>query len=777
MSRFRILAVAVLLPSLIVPPRALSQQKPASSQGTAQLDGYSKTASDAERQWEEKFRALPSTDNLRENMRRLSARPHHVGSAYDKDNAEWMLAKFKEWGFDAQIENFYVLFPTPKERLVELTAPTKFTASLKEPVVKDDPTSGQTAEQLPTYNAYSGDGDVTGPLVYVNYGTREDYEELDRLGISVKGAVVIARYGGAWRGIKPKVAAEHGAVGCIIYSDPANDGYGVADSYPKGAGRPKDGVQRGGVNDTDFPGDPLTPGVGATKDAKRLDRKDSPIITKIPVLPISYADATPLLQAIDGRVAPATWRGGLPLTYHLGQGNDAASPASVAKVHLKVFSNWDIKTLYDVIAKIPGSTEPDEWVIRGNHHDAWVNGASDPISGMSAELEEARALGELVKQGWKPRRTIVYCAWDGEEPGLLGSTEWVETHVAELKQKGVMYLNSDSTGRGYFFMEGSHGLEHFINGVAADVIDPEKKIPIVERTRKLEISRGRGNDRVEARSRPDLRISALGDGSDYVSFLDFAGIPALDLGFGGEDRGSQYHSIYDDFYWYTHFADTEFVYGRALAQTSGSAVMRMADAELLPYNFANTADTIQTYVNEVKALLKTEQDEIGEKNREIEDGVFEATDDPKNPIAAPKKEGMPPFLNFAPLENGATDLTESAKAYQKAVKALEANGGAGLDAATIDSVNQLLMQTERAFFRDSGLPGRSWFKHQIYAPGAYTGYGVKTLPAVREAIEQRKWSVAEASTVSVGQVLEDESKAIKAATDKLESLLPAAEAK
>jgi N-acetylated-alpha-linked acidic dipeptidase len=774
MTRTRIFAAALLLPALIVPPQnVFAQQKAAAGSSTAQLDGYSKAASDAERQWEMKFRALPAPDTIRENMRRLSARPHHVGSAYDKDNAEWMLARFKEWGFDAQIENFYVLFPTPKERLVELTAPTKFTASLKEPVVKEDPTSDQSAEQLPTYNAYSGDGDVTGPLVYVNYGTREDYEELDRLGISVKGAVVIARYGGAWRGIKPKVAAEHGAVGCIIYSDPANDGYGVADSYPKGAGRPKDGVQRGGVNDTDFPGDPLTPGVGATKDAKRLDRKDSPIITKIPVLPISYADATPLLQAIDGRVAPATWRGGLPLTYHLGQGKDAATPASVATVHLKVFSNWDIKTLYDVIAKIPGSTEPDEWVIRGNHHDAWVNGASDPISGMSAELEEARALGELVKQGWKPRRTIVYCAWDGEEPGLLGSTEWVETHVAELKQKGVMYLNSDSTGRGYFFMEGSHGLEHFINGVAGDVTDPEKNIPVVERTRKLEILRGHGADRAEARSRPDLRISALGDGSDYVSFLDFAGIPALDLGFGGEDHGSQYHSIYDDFYWYTHFADTDFVYGRALAQVSGSAVMRMADAELLPYNFANTADTIQTYVNEVKALLKSEQDEIAEKNKEIDDGVFAATDDPKNPIAAPKKEGVPPFLNFAPLENGATDLTESARAYQKAVKAVETNGGAGLDAATIDSVNQLLMQTERAFFSDAGLPGRSWFKHQIYAPGAYTGYGVKTLPAVREAIEQRKWSVAEQSTVSVGQILEDESKAIKAATAKLESMAPA----
>ena len=782
MTYSRLLAVA-LLPTLIYPPQfALAQEKgdnaKSGSKLDAQLDGYSRTASETERQWEEKFRALPVPDTIRENMRRLSARPHHVGSPYDKDNAEWMLGKFKEWGFDAQIESFYVLFPTPRERLVQLldgSGTVKFTASLQEPAIPEDPTSSQTAEQLPTYNAYSADGDVTGPLVYVNYGTREDYEELDRLGISVKGAVVIARYGGAWRGIKPKVAAEHGAVGCIIYSDPANDGYGVADSYPKGAGRPKDGVQRGGVNDTDYPGDPLTPGVGATKDAKRIALKDSPIITKIPVLPISYADATPILSAITGRVAPATWRGGLPLTYHLGQGEGTSEPASTAKVHLKMFSNWDTKTLYDVIAKIPGSTEPDEWVIRGNHHDAWVNGADDPISGASAELEEARSLGELVKQGWKPRRTIVYCVWDGEEPGLLGSTEWVETHVEELKKKAVMYLNSDSTGRGYLFLEGSHGLEHFINGVAADVKDPEKGISVLERTRLQEIARARGADRTEARSRADLRIGALGDGSDYTPFLDFAGIPALDLGFGGEDRGSEYHSIYDDFYWYTHFADTSFVYGRALAQVAGSAVMRMADAELLPYNFNNTADTVSTYVTEVKNLLKTEQDDIAEKNKEIDEGVFDATSDPKNPTAAPKRETPPPFLNFAPLENGSTELTASAKEYQKTVKAAQANGGASLDGNGIDQVNQLLLQTERAYLSSAGLPGRNWFKHQLYAPGAYTGYGVKTLPAVREAIEQRKWSVADSSTVTVGKVLEDESKAIDAATEKLKSLVPASE--
>jgi N-acetylated-alpha-linked acidic dipeptidase len=769
MNPSRLLAI-VLLPTLIYPPPvALAQQK---AESPKLLDGYSRAASDAEQTWEEKFRAMPAPDNVRENMRRLSARPHNVGSPYDKENAEWMLSKFKEWGWDAEIENFYVLFPTPKERLVELVGPTKFTASLKEPVVPEDPTSNQTAEQLPTYNAYSGDGDVTGPLVYVNYGTREDYEELDRLGISVKGAIVIARYGAAWRGIKPKVAAEHGALGCIIYSDPAQDGYGVADSYPKGPGRPKDGVQRGGVNDTAFPGDPLTPGVGATKDAKRLDIKDTPIITKIPVIPISYADATPLLSAITGKVAPANWRGGLPITYHIGPGTGP----DAAKVHLKMFSNWDTKTLYDVIAKIPGSVEPDEWVIRGNHHDAWVNGAEDPISGASAELEEARSLGELRKQGWKPRRTIVYCVWDGEEPGLLGSTEWVETHVEELQKKAVMYLNSDSNGRGYLFMEGSHGLEHFINGVAADIKDPEKGITAQQRTRLAVEAMSQGTERADARNRPDLRIGALGDGSDYVSFLDFAGIPALDIGFGGEGSGSEYHSIYDDFYWYSHFSDTKFVYGRALAQTAGSAVMRMADAELLPYNFANTAETVEGYVDEVKKLLKAEQDEIAERNKEIDEGVFDATSDPENPIGAPKREGTPPFLNFAPLENGATALTASAKAYQAEVQAAEANGGADLDAASIDEVNQLLMKTERAYFNPAGLPERSYFKHQLYAPGAYTGYGVKTLPAVREAIEQRKWTIADTSTVSVGKVLLNEAAAIDAATAKLKALVPSGEA-
>jgi N-acetylated-alpha-linked acidic dipeptidase len=418
--------------------------------------------------WDESFRELPLASNIREYARRLSARPHHVGSPYGKENAEWMLAKFKEWGWDASLEVFDVLFPTPKERLLELVAPAKFVAKLEEPAVPIDPTSNQKSEQLPGYNAYSTDGDVTGPLVYVNYGRPEDYDQLDRLGVSVKGAIVIARYGGSWRGIKPKVAGERGAIGCLIYSDPRDDGYFEGDVFPNGPMRNKDGVQRGSVMDMPvYPGDPLTPGVGATKEAKRLALKEAKTITKIPVLPISYGDAQPLLEHLRGPMAPAEWRGALPITYHLGPG--------ASEVHLKVTFNWDIKPIYNVIARIPGSAYPDEWIVRGNHHDAWVNGAADPVSAMSPELEEARALGELRKRGWQPKRTIVYAAWDGEEPALIGSTEWVEAHRAELERHAVAYINTDGNSRGFLSAGGSHTLEQFINDVARSIEDPETR--------------------------------------------------------------------------------------------------------------------------------------------------------------------------------------------------------------------------------------------------------------------------------------------------------------
>jgi N-acetylated-alpha-linked acidic dipeptidase len=716
--------------------------------------GYSTESARAEHDWEVMFRALPSVQNLHDFMQRLSARPHHVGSAYDKDNAEWILARFKEWGLDAHIETFDVLFPTPKSRLVELVAPERFTAKLAEPTVADDPTSGQHAEQLPTYNAYSIDGDVTGPLVYVNYGVPDDYEQLDRLGVSVKGAIVIARYGGSWRGIKPKVAAEHGAIGCLIYSDPRDDGYFEGEVFPKGPYRPKDGVQRGSVMDMPiYPGDPLTPGVGATANAKRLAIKDAQTLTKIPVLPISYGDAEPLLAALTGPVAPPAWRGALPITYHVGAGP--------ARVHLKLDFNWDTKTIYDVVARIPGAAYPDEWIVRGNHHDAWVNGAEDPVSGTVALMEEARGLAELQKRGWKPKRTIIYCVWDGEEEGLLGSTEWAEEHDAELRRHAALYINSDANGRGYLGMSGSHSLEKFMNGVAHDIEDPEKKIPVWQREHLSRISEAPAADREEVRTRADLRLGALGSGSDYTVFLDHLGIASLDLGYGGEDGGGIYHSIYDDFYWYSRFSDGDFIYGRALAQTAGTAILRFAGADLLPYDFTNFAQTVRRYADEVQKLWKTESDEIKERNKQIEEGVFSAVADPRKPLTPPPAEAAPPYLNFAPLENGVAALMHSAETYDKAVQK------AAWDSARLESVNQKLIQAERALTLPDGLPDRPWFQHQIYAPGRYTGYGVKTLPGVREAIEQKRWKEADEQIARVGKVLEREAAAIDEAAAAL----------
>ena len=726
------------------------------------LAGYSPRSSQTEREWEAKFRAIPDSANQREYMRRLSARPHHVGSPYDKDNAEWILARFKEWGLDAHIETFGVLFPTPKVRVLEMVEPTKFTAKLDEPALAVDPTSNQKSEQLPTYTAYSIDGDVTAPLVFVNYGVPEDYEKLDRLGISVKGAIVIAKYYHSWRGVKPKVAAEHGAIGCLIYSEPQDDGYTRDNVFPQGPMRNPDGVQRGSVMDfaSASPGDPLTPGVGATPDAKRLPLKEAKSLTKIPVLPISYGDAQPLLAALKGPMAPDEWRGTLPIPYHVGPGP--------AKVHLKVEFNWDIKPVYDVIAKIPGSVAPDEWIIRGNHHDAWVNGAEDPVSGQSALLEEARALGELVKQGWKPRRTIIYAAWDGEEPMLLGSTEWAETHAEELRQHAAVYINSDANGRGLFFMGGSHSLEQFINAVARDIEDPETKLTVWQRRQLSDIADAKSPDeRSELRQRTDLRIEAIGSGTDFTAFLDHLGIASLNLGYGGEDDGGIYHSIYDDFYWFTHFSDFDFIYGRALSQTIGTSVMRLADADVLPFDFVDLSDTVQKYTKDLEKLLAGKQDEIQERNKELEEGVFKATLDPRRPTVAPPKEEVPPHLNFAPMQNAGEALVRSAEHYRKAL-AQKQSVLSETQAESLGILNRRLIESERKLTNDDGLPRRSWYKHLLYAPGVYTGYDVKTIPAVREGIEQKKYGEAEQEILRVAKAIEDEAALVESAAQLLE---------
>lgn len=709
------------------------------------------------RDWEKEFRAIPDPKLMRAYMQRLSARPHHLGSPYDKDNAEWMLAKYKEWGLEARIETFNVLFPTPKERVVEMIAPTKFVLKLQESALAADPSSQQQSEQLPSYNAYSIDGDVTAPLVYVNYGIPADYEELERLGISVKGCIVIARYGASWRGIKPKVAAEHGAVGCIIYSDPIDDGYHEGEVYPKGPYRPAEGVQRGSVMDMPtHPGDPLTPGIGATANAKRLDRKDVQTFTAIPVLPISYGDAQPLLDALEGTVAPENWRGALPITYRIGPGP--------AKVHLKLQFNWDIKPIYNVIATIPGAVYPDEWIIRGNHHDAWVNGAEDPISGMVALMEEARAFSVLLKQGWRPKRTLIYCAWDAEEQGLLGSTEWAETHAEELRQKAALYINTDGNGRGYINMAGSHSLEKFLNTVAKDIEDPETKLSAWKRSQLRGIANASTPEaRKEFRTRGDLRIGALGSGSDYTAFLDHLGVASLNLGFGGEGGGGIYHSIYDTFHWFTTFSDTNFVYGRALAQAAGTAALRFAESEVLPYEFTNLAETVGKYLEELKKLATSKREEIVERNNQIDEGVFAAINDPRAPRLAPKREETPPYLNFAPLENANANLTRSAERYSKAAASFRESkkiSPAGL--------NKKLLQAEQLLLAGEGLPKRPWFKHQIYAPGFYTGYGVKTIPGVREAIEQKQWQEFDTQVARVAQALLALAAHVDAASAELE---------
>ena len=699
------------------------------------------------RAWDAALRDLTQADNIRQYMQRLTAHPHHVGSPYDKDNAEWIRAQLQSWGWDAQIETFSVLFPTPRERVLELVAPTRFTAKLQESPVPVDPTSNQVAEQLPPYNAYSIDGDVTGPLVYANYGRPEDYDVLDALGISVKGAIVITRYGASWRGIKPKVAAEHGAIGCLIYSDPKDDGFYEDAVFPAGPMRPRDGAQRGSVMDMPlYPGDPLTPGIGATAGAPRLAIKDAPTLTKIPVLPISYGDAQPLLQSLTGPVAPPDWHGALPFTYHVGPGTGRA--------HLKVAFNWDMKTLYDVIARMPGATFPDEWVIRGNHHDAWVNGAEDPTSGLSAMLEEARALGELRRQGWSPKRTIVYASWDGEEPALLGSTEWVETHAAELQQHAVAYLNSDGNNRGYLEMSGSHALERFINDVARDITDPETHESVWKRAQARAIATGGADARKDARTRRDLRIAALGSGSDYSPFVHHLGIASLNLSFGGEDESGIYHSAYDDFYFYTHFLDTDFAYGRALAQTVGTAVIRLADDDVLPFEYTDLADTVDTYVKDLQKLLTQRRDDIDERDREIEEGVFAETRDPRHPRIAPAAKPVPPALNFAPLENASAALTESARALEAALATARPKLAGPQQA--LAALNAKLLRAEQQFIDPAGLPHRDWYRHLLYAPGFYTGYSVKTMPGPRESIEQGEYDVAEKEIARVADAVRRE---------------------
>jgi N-acetylated-alpha-linked acidic dipeptidase len=690
---------------------------------------------------EKAFDASISPGELRDWLKRLAAEPNHVGSPHDKSNAEWILAQFKSWGWDAHIETFEVLYPTPVHETLELLGPKPFKATLQEKPIPGDSSATAKDYALPAYLEYQGDGDVKAELVYVNYGMKEDYDALERMGVSVKGKIAITRYGGGWRGLKPKLAQEHGAVGCLIYSDPHDDGYAQDATYPNGPARPPQGFQRGSVQDmTLYPGDPLTPGIGATKDAKRLSIADAKTILKIPALPISYADGQVLLSALGGQVVPASWRGSLPITYRVGP--------SHALVHLEVKSDWGMKTLYDVIATMKGSTYPDQWVVRGNHHDGWVFGGTDPLSGQIALLSEAKAIGQLAATGWRPKRTIVYTSWDGEEPGLLGSTEWAETHGDELKQKAVLYINSDSNGRGILGLAGSQDFEHLLTGVASDVTDPETGVSVGQRARaRMGVSslqpdpRERDEAKVLAKiagdPARDIPIEALGSGSDYSAYLEHLGLPALNIEYGGEgSSGGVYHSRYDTFEHHSRFVDPGFVYDALLAKTVGRVVLRVADSDLPVQRAGDFADFMALYVTEVKKLAGERREAAETQAKLLNDHAFELVADPTKTSAPPTALEAVPQFDFAPLEKAAERLKASAKAYDDALAAK----GAGLLPDRLAHLQALMQSIDQTLAPDVGLPGRPWFRNVIYAPGTLTGYGAKTLPGVREGIEQQRWA-------------------------------------
>ena len=697
--------------------------------------GFAPASAEAERALEARFDAGLSGDAMRERLRLMAAEPNQVGSPHDKANAEYTLAQFKAWGWDAHIEVFSALYPTPKAEALELVGSEPFKATLTEPPIPGDESSARQAGGLPAYLAYGGDGDVTAPLIYVNYGMPADYDALRRLGLDVRGKIVIARYGAGWRGLKPKLAYEHGAVGCIIYSDPADDGYGAGDAYPKGAFRPEHGVQRGSVQDIPVEsGDPLTPGYGAVEGAPRIPLAEAKTILKIPVLPISWGDAQHFLAALGGPVAPKGWRGALPLTYHVG--------GAGASAHLLVQSNWDQKPLYDVIAVMKGAREPDQWVVRGNHRDGWVFGAQDPLSGQIALMEEAKSLGALARTGWRPARTLVYASWDGEEPGLLGSTEWAETHAKELQSKAVVYVNTDGNNRGLISAETSYSLRRLFDEATAAVTDPETSVSVRDRALAAIQVRALATDATPdlkarakiARDGGDLPVGDLGSGSDYTPFVQHLGIASINLGYAGEgESGGVYHSAYDTFEHFSRFSDPGFAYSVVLAKTVGRLVLRAADADLAPFQFSDLAATVAAETEELKKLVTTEREHAEAVNRLLDRNAFTLADDPTISNGPPEREEVAPAIDFAPLDAALNRLKASAAAYDRA-----AAGAVAPDKAA--RADLVLQGVEQSLTDPDGLPGRPWYRHLIYAPGLLTGYGAKTLPGIREAIESRRWA-------------------------------------
>jgi N-acetylated-alpha-linked acidic dipeptidase len=688
---------------------------------------------------EKQFDALISPQEMGGWLKVMAAEPNHVGSPHDKANAEYELGLFRQWGWDARLETFQVMYPTPISESLDLVGPSPFYATLQEPPIQGDSSATHQQPALPAYVAYQGDGDVQAGLVYVNYGMPDDYEQLARLGVDVRGRVVIARYGSGWRGLKPRLAQEHGAIGCIIYSDPSDDGYAVDRVYPDGPMRPPHGVQRGSVSDmTLYPGDPTTPDTAPAEGAKHLAREDAPAIMKIPVLPISYADAQVFLQALGGPLAPASWRGALPITYHVGPGS--------AEVHMAVHSDWRLREIYDVIAVMQGTDQPDQWVVRGNHHDGWVFGASDPLSGQIALMAEAKAIGAMVKDGYKPKRTLVYASWDAEEPMLIGSTAWAQAHYDELRQKAVIYINSDTNSRGVFYAEGSADWQHLVGQVADGLQDPETHASVAARQKaKLRVDAlspdAEPNDVADAKlvaAGGDVPLQPMGSGSDYSPFINHLGLPALNLGYYGEGQVSGiYHSLYDTYEHHSRWVDPGFVYDALLAKTAGHTVLRVAEADLPPERAGDFAAAVGRYLDAVKKRADHKREESEQRAALLKAGAFQLADDPTRPTLPPPALDTVPFFDFAPLENAVRRLAASAKAYDQAV----ADHGAKLSAGQRDKLWALMQTIDQTLAPENvGLPGRPWYRNLVYAPGRMTGYGAKPLPGVLEAVEDRRWA-------------------------------------
>jgi N-acetylated-alpha-linked acidic dipeptidase len=653
----------------------------------------------AESAIEAHFVSVPDPKLAEEHLRTLTKVPHMAGTAEDKATADYVAQKFRDAGLETEIVEYKVWMNYPSEISVDLTAPAGI--EMHGPTrehVNNDPYQDDPRVVMP-FNGMSPSGDLEADVVYANYGTPEDFEKLDKLGVSVRDKIVIVRYGQNFRGVKVFVAQEHGAAGVIIYSDPADDGWRRGDKYPDGPWRPDTGVQRGSVGFMfEFPGDPTTPGVASVEslpESKRISPQQSAQMPKIPVTPLSYHDAWPILQHLDGPESPREWQGSLPFTYHVGPG-----PSRV-KMHLK--QDYQFRSLWDVIGRVKGSQLPEQWVIAGNHRDAWVYGAVDPNSGTAAMLESVHGIGELLKSGWKPKRTIVFCSWDGEEEGLMGSTEWVEQHEAELRN-AVAYFNVDVAVSGPKFGSSSvPSLKQFLRDITKIVPSPKggtvydawqkTSAPETPATQSPTEAIGDSRRTPAAQVKSDVAVGDLGSGSDYTAFLQHAGVPSTDISSSGPY--GVYHSVFDNFAWFKKFGDPDFVYEQEIARVFGLQALRMADADVLPYDYEEYGKEVAAYLD---AARKRGEDKFGK-------GV----------------------LDFqAVIAAGRRFTSAGAKIL---VKQRNPSGD-------VSRLNHVLINAERSMLVPQGLPHRPWFKHAIYAPGEYTGYAAVVIPGVNEALDK-----------------------------------------